>query len=76
MEVLKAAQEGVVKDFTVIQLNEKHHAIVDRYSQVLGYRYRINDELLETLSKSTLKLPQKRVKAGVRSGYPTRYYII
>jgi hypothetical protein len=57
LEVLKVAQEGVVKDFTVIQSNEKHHAIVDRYGQVLGYRYRINNKLLETLSKSTSKLP-------------------
>jgi hypothetical protein len=76
LEVLKAAQEGVVKDFTVIQLNEKHHVIVDRYGQVLGYRYRINDKLLETLSKSTSKLPRKRVKAGVRGGYPTRHYTV
>src|SRR6266436_152181 len=30
LEVLKAAQEGVVGDFTVIESHEKHHAIVDR----------------------------------------------
>jgi hypothetical protein len=76
LEVLKAIQEGAVKDFTVIQSNEKHHAIVDRYSQVLSYRYRINNKLLETLSKSTLKLPQKGVKAGVRGGYPTCHYSV
>ena len=37
LEVLKAVQEGVVEDFTIIQLNKKHHMIVDRYDQVLSY---------------------------------------
>ena len=76
LEVLKAVQDGVIEDFTVIESHEKHHAIVDRYGQVLGYRYRIKEELLETLSNSTLKLPRKRVKAGIRGGYPTRHYTV
>jgi hypothetical protein len=60
----------------VIQSNEKHHAIVDRYGQVLDYQYRINDKLLEMLSKSTSKLSWKRVKAGIRGGYPTHHYTV
>jgi hypothetical protein len=74
--VLKAAQDGVVEDFTVIESYKKHHAIVDMYSQVLGYHYRIKEELFETLSDSTSKLPRKRVKAGVRGDYPIRHYTV
>jgi hypothetical protein len=68
-KVLKAAKEGVVDNFTVIESHENHHAIVDKYGHVLGYRYRIKPELLETLRNSTSNLPRKRVKAGVQDNY-------
>jgi hypothetical protein len=76
LEVLKAAKEGVVEDFTVIESSKNHHAIVDRYGEVLGYRYPIKRQLLETLIDSTSNLPRKRRKAGVRGSYPTRHYTV
>jgi hypothetical protein len=37
LEVLKAVKEGVVENFKVIESSKNHHAIVDRYGEVLGY---------------------------------------
>ena len=71
MEVLKAVKEGVVENFKVIESSKNHHAIVDRYGEVLGYRYPIKPELLETLKNSTSNLPHKRRRAGVRGSYLT-----
>jgi hypothetical protein len=74
--VLEAAKKGVVENFKVIESGENHHAIIDRYGQVLGYHYHIKPELLDTLSNSTSLLPRKRVRAGVRGNYLTRHYTV
>jgi hypothetical protein len=56
LEVLKAVKKGVVENFIVIKSNENHYAIIDRYSEVLGYHYYIKPKLLQTISNSTLNL--------------------
>jgi hypothetical protein len=71
LDVIEAVKKGVVKNFKVIESDENHHVIIDKYGQVLGYRYHIKPELLDTLSNSTSILPRKRRKAGVRGNYPT-----
>ena len=69
LDVIEAVKKGVVKNFKVIESDENHHAIIDKYSQVLGYRYHIKPELLDTLSNSTLIHSQKRRKTNIRSNY-------
>ena len=75
-DVLAAAKEGDVNNFTVIQTHPDHHAIIDEQGEVLGYRYRIKSDFLKTLAESTSNLPSSKMKAGVRGKYPTRHYTV
>ena len=76
LEVLKATKKGVVDNFIVIETDENHHAIIDKYGHILSYQYHIKLELLETLKNSTSRLPRRQVKAGVRGTYPTWHYTV
>jgi hypothetical protein len=63
-EVLEAAKEGRdVNTFTVIKSHENHHAIIDQHGEILGYRFRIKPELVNTLDETTAALPPARVNA-------------
>jgi hypothetical protein len=80
-EVLKkghidAAKIGDPDTFMVIASGEEHHAIVDERGVILGYRYRIPEDLITTLTESSLKLPPTGMDAGVRGQYPTRHYAV
>ena len=76
-EVLEAAKEGRdVNTFTVIKSHENHHAIIDQHGEILGYRFRIKPELVNTLDETTAALPPARVNACNRGDYPTRHYSV
>jgi hypothetical protein len=76
-EVLEAAKEGRdVNTFTVIKSHKNHHAIIDQHGEILGYRFRIKHELLNTLDETTAALPPARVNARNRGDYPTRHYSV
>ena len=75
-EVLEAAKEEDINTFTVIKSDEKHHAIIDERGVILGYRYHVKPELLETLKETTADLPHTGVNAGKRGNYPTRHYTV
>ena len=62
--------------FTVINSDEKHHAIIDERGVILGYRYRVKPELLETLKETTADLPHMGVNTGKRENYPTHHYTV
>ena len=69
-EVLEAAkQEDIDDTFTVIKSHENHHAIIDERGEILGYRYRIKPQLLETLAETTSNLPHTGINAGNRGNY-------
>ena len=69
-EVLEAAKQEDINTFTVIKSYQDHHAIIDEYDKILGYRYRIKPDLLEVLRKITTNLPHTKVNAGIRENYP------
>ena len=75
-EVLEAAKQEDVDTFTVIKSHENHHAIIDERGEILGYRYRIKPQLLETLAETTSNLPHTGINAGNRGNYPTRHYAV
>ncbi len=52
-DVVEAAQERDINTFTVINSHENHHAIIDERGEILGYRYRIKPEHLQTLEETT-----------------------
>ena len=75
-DILEAAKQGDINTFTVIKSHENHHAIIDERGEILGYRYRIKPQLLETLAETTLNLPHTAVNTGNRGNYPTRHYTV
>ena len=76
-EVLEVAKEGRdVNTFKVIKSHENHHAIIDQHGEILGYRFCIKPELLQTLDETTAALPSARVNARNRGDYPTRHYSV
>jgi hypothetical protein len=76
-DVVEAAQEERdINTFTVINSHENHHAIIDERGEILGYRYRIKQEHLQTLEETTAALPPAKVNAGNRGDYPTRHYSV
>jgi hypothetical protein len=75
-QVLETAQSEDVSTFFFINSTEKHHAIVDRHTNILGYRYRIPEKFLTILSKSTSTLPHTTANAKTHSSYPTHHYTV
>src|SRR5580692_9680138 len=75
-KVLEVAKQEDTDTFMVIRSHENHHAIIDECGEILGYRYRIKPELLETLKETTAVLPHTKVNAGNRGNYPTRHYTV
>src|SRR5580692_4099869 len=74
-EVVEGAkEERDINTFTVINFHENHHAIIDERGEILGYRYRIKLEHLETLEETIAAVPPAKVNAGNRGDYPTRHY--
>jgi hypothetical protein len=57
-------KERNINTFMVIQSHENHHAIIDQYDEILGYRYHIKPELLNMLREITVALPSPKVNAG------------
>jgi hypothetical protein len=52
--------------FKVIKSSKNHHVIIDEYSEILGYSYRIKRDLLQMLEEETMTLPPTRVNASNR----------
>jgi hypothetical protein len=75
-EVLEAAKEEDINTFMVIKSDEKHHAIINERGVILGHRYRVKPELLETLKETTVDLPHMGVNTSKRGNYLTCHYTV
>ena len=74
--VLENATATNLDAFTLITSAAEHHSIIDDRGVILGYRCRIPQTLLATLSASSSQLPCTRVDAGIHGQYPTRHYAV
>jgi len=50
-------------------LDESHHMIIDERREILGYRYRIKLEYLQTLEETTAALPSAKVNTVHQLSY-------
>src|SRR6266436_6181927 len=75
-EVLEAAKQEDINTFMVIKFYEGYHAIIDERGEILGYRCRIEPDLLKKLEETTSNLPHTKGNAGIRGNYPTRHYAV
>ena len=77
----KEVVEGVKEErdinmFMVINSYDNHHVIIDECSEILGYRYHIKLEYLQTLEETTEALSPTKVNTSNRGNYPMCHYSV